>query len=141
MISFTVPAVPVAQPRHRIGVINGKGRAFQASKTHPIHAFKASVRQAFTSKHSGPPIEGPIALEAVFVLPRPKAMCWKSREMPRAPHTKRGDLDNLLKGVKDALNELAWRDDGQVCEVVATKFIASGDEQPHVEIEIREITS
>jgi Holliday junction resolvase RusA-like endonuclease len=33
----------------------------------------------------------------------------------------RPDLDNVLKLVMDALTGIAWRDDRQVCEIVASK--------------------
>ena len=46
------------------------------------------------------------------------------------------DVDNLLKTLFDALNKLAWKDDSQLCFVFATKMIADGNEQPHVEVEI-----
>ena len=38
--------------------------------------------------------------------------------------TKTPDIDNLLKTVLDGLNGVAFRDDAQVCEVVASKRYA-----------------
>ena len=139
VIHFRVPAIPIAQPRHRIAVVNGKGRAFGAKKSHPIHEFKATARMAFSELYDGPPLEGPISLVCVFVMPRVSAQIWKTKPMPRLLHAKKPDADNLLKGVKDALTGLAWVDDSQVAEVLVRKVIAAGDEQPHVTVQIRKM--
>ena len=56
--------------------------------------------------------------------------------MPRQPHTSKPDGDNLEKSTLDALSGLAFLDDRQVWWVNRQKLIASGDEQPHVEIRI-----
>ena len=73
-ISFHVNALPVAQPRHKVGTINGHARAYIDAK-HPVHAFKATVRCAAPNE---PPITGPVSLRLMFILPRPKAMQWKT---------------------------------------------------------------
>lgn len=139
MIRFTVPAIPIAQPRqrHRVMTVNGRPMAMNYTPAkHPVQDFKASVRMAFAAAYSGPPLEGPVKLVAVFVLPRPKRLIWKSRPMPRVLHIAKPDLDNLEKALKDSLNGLAWRDDSQVCDVEKMKFVAAGDEQPGVTVEI-----
>lgn len=135
-IRFVVPAVPVAQPRHRIGVINGKARAFSANKTHPIHAFKATVRQSSQAAYMGPPLSGPIRCDLLIVFPRTKSQIWKTKPMPRLPHAKKPDRDNVDKAVLDALTGLMWVDDAQVCDGRITKVIAAGDEQPHVVVTV-----
>lgn len=142
MIRFTVPAVPVAQPRQRHRAFVANGRTIVGNYTpasHPVTAFKASVRQAAHEAYQGPPMEGPLRLTVSFVMPRPKGMMWKKREMPRVPHTKKPDADNLAKAVKDALSKQCWRDDCQVCCLWVDKWIAAGDEQPHVSVEIQEL--
>ena len=134
MIQFIVPAVPVPQPRARATAFNGRARMYEAKKSHPIHDFKAMVRLIATQAHRGPPIEGPIRLFATFVLPRPKSAPKKQRE--RIAHTKRGDVDNFLKAVMDALNKLLWNDDAQIYLAQCRKYVADVDELPHVEIKV-----
>lgn len=135
-LQFTVPAIPIAQPRPRAVSVGGKARVFGAPKTHAIHAFKATVRCTFANarRESTVALSGPVSLKMLFVLPRPKLP--KKVGVDRLPHCKRPDFDNLCKGVVDALNGLAWNDDSQICRMECSKEVAAENEQPHVEIDI-----
>lgn len=132
-IAFTVRSVPVSQPRQRVAVIAGRARNYTPTK-HPVNTFKAACQIAADGVYNGPPLEGPLRIELEFVFPRPAAKIWKRKPMPRELHTKKPDIDNLTKAVLDALNRQVWRDDAQLAEVVASKWIASGKEPPHVRI-------
>jgi Holliday junction resolvase RusA-like endonuclease len=63
---------------------------------------------------------GPIrmTIEAVFRTPKGKKPGWKAS---------RCDLDNILKIHCDALNCLAYQDDGQICELIARKTYGLGE--------------
>ncbi len=150
-IRFTVPAVPVSQPRPRaVGrMMGGKvssrihevthiKQADGTRKPHPINAYKATVRHAAALEYSAEPLTGPLGVRLTFVMPRPQAMIWKTKLMPRMPHVVKPDCDNLIKSTLDALQGLTWRDDTQIFTLQASKWIASGDEQPHVVVEIEE---
>lgn len=136
-IVLHIPAVPVAQPRQRHGIVAGHVRNFTPAK-HPVHEFKASVKMALREVHQGAPLSGPLTVQVAFVMPRPGRLCWKKRPMPRVGHVQKPDFDNLCKSLFDALNGLAFIDDSQICEVVGSKVHAAGDEQPHVEVVITE---
>lgn len=138
VIEFDIPAIPVAQPRQRTAVIAGHVRNFTPSR-HPVQAFKATCRMIAAERYAGPVLDGPLRIHVAFVLPRPSNRMWKRREMPREPHDKRPDMDNLLKSVTDALTGLLWRDDSQLASVLATKEIAAGGEPPHVRIAVERI--
>ncbi len=138
MISFTVPGLPVAQPRQRHRIIPGKAFVQNYTPTKaPVNEFKAAIRLAFAAAFGGGPFAGPLSLSVLFVFPRPKNMVWKSRPMTREYHAKKPDADNLLKSLKDALKGLAWLDDSQVSTVTATKIIAAGGEQARTEVVIQ----
>ncbi|MCI0421332.1 MAG: RusA family crossover junction endodeoxyribonuclease [Acidobacteria bacterium] len=139
MIRFSVPAVPIAQPRQRHRVMMSGGRSFAHNFTptkHPVQAFKATVRLALRAAYQGSPLEGPLGLSVTFLMPRPGRLRWKKRPMPRQPHATKPDLDNLMKSLKDALNGLAWLDDGQITRVEAVKVYAAGTETPGVQVVI-----
>lgn len=118
MILFTVPCVPVAQPRQRHRLMKtADGRQFLGNYTprnSPAQTFKATVRLAAEQAHQGPPLEGPLGVRLVFAMPRPGRLMWKSRPMPRAWHETAPDAENLAKGALDAMTGLVWRDDKQV---------------------------
>ena len=137
-LTFDVPAVPVAQPRQKHAMIGGHLRNYTPTK-HPVNAFKASCRTAASAVYDGPPLRVALRLTLTFLLPRPIAMFWKKKDMPRVPHTKKPDIDNLSKSVKDALSNLVWHDDSLISHLNATKFIASGYEQPHVRVKVEVI--
>lgn len=50
--------------------------------------------------------------------------------------TTKPDVDNYLKGVKDALKGIIWRDDSQVVDVYARKRYSA---RPRIEVKIKEL--
>jgi len=136
-LSIHVPAIPVAQPRVKATTINGFARVYNPRG--PVDVFKSTVQMAVSAAYSGKPLEGPFSVSIVFVFPRPKSMVRKRRPMPRERHAQKPDRDNLDKAVLDAMKGLIFRDDAQVCAGSIEKWIAAGDEQPHVTIVIEEL--
>jgi Holliday junction resolvase RusA-like endonuclease len=124
VIRFSVPAVPIAQPRQRNRLVTANGRTFTQNYTpgkHPVQDFKSTVRLAAGEAYDGPPLQGPPSLSVTFVLPRPQRLRWGNRPMPRCPHASKPDVDNVAKALTDALNGLLWRDDSQVAELHASR--------------------
>lgn len=86
-------------------------------------------------------------VDLVFLFPRPKAMQWATKEMPRVPAKGAKDVDNLAKCVLDAAtyrNEKEhsqdvglWPDDNQVAKLVVEKWIAAGGEEPGCEMTVQ----
>lgn len=108
MTTFTVPGPPV--PWERAGRIGG--RYFTKPRT---AAFKAAVeRAAWAAGVKLIEKPHPVMVTMVFRLPRPKRGKY-------ADPIDRRDLDNLAKSVLDALNGIAWDDDGQVCRLFIEK--------------------
>lgn len=133
MIKFEVPGIPNAQPRQRHRLRRTKaGKTFvqnYTSERDPVIPYKSCVRLCCKEAMKGTPmIEGPIKVELLFVMPRPKGLIWKNKPMRRLEHIKTPDLDNLEKAVLDSLKQVAWRDDSQVCRVVKEKIVAAGNE-------------
>lgn len=138
-VRFTVPAIPVSQPRQRHRVISAGGRTFAHNyvpKNDPVNAYKAAIQYAATQVYHDAPHDGPVSLAVVFVFPRPQAMRWKTKPMPRARHCGKPDADNLMKALTDALNGLVFVDDSRICHATIQKVIAAGDEQPHCEVNL-----
>ncbi len=135
-LKFTIPAVPIAQPRARAGRgVNGHARIYN-DKKHPVNDFKATIRLAVQTLYKGPPLAGPLVVDCLFVFPRETSKIWKSKPMPRYPHTVKPDRDNLDKAVLDSLKGTLLKDDAIVYDGRITKMRAAGDEQPHCVITI-----
>lgn len=83
-------------------------------------------------------ITGPIDVKMIFFMPIPKS--WSKKKKDQAVgefHTKKPDADNLVKGVFDSLNKLVWKDDNQVCKILAKKIYAT---EPRIHLDIKEIS-
>lgn len=131
---FFVPCLPVAQPRPKATTINGKARMYAAKASHPIHVFKQSVKHAWHSA-GAEKLEGPLSAVIEFIFERP-AKVPKKLGTGRIIKAKKPDADNLIKGVLDALNGLAYHDDGQIAIVLMKKYHAAEGETPGVTVQI-----
>lgn len=78
------------------------------------------------NKHFDEPMLGPIKVEMIFGVKPPQKMP-KGRKHPVV----KPDLDNMIKGLMDALNKIAWNDDAQVIGIEARKMYAEEGE-PYV---------
>ena len=114
-ITFTVLGTPVPQPRAKVTVRNGKPRGY-VKKKHPIHAYRAALAAAAREAGATPTKRAPLTLVVDWVFVRPKSHYLASGELnPRkALPTPPVDSSNLLKGLEDALNGVAWGDDVQI---------------------------
>lgn len=73
------------------------------------------LAQVLPAKPSAP-VEGPLAMDLVFELPRPKSA------PKRVQHpTTRPDLSNFIKTIEDALTGVVYRDDSQIVALTAIK--------------------
>jgi Holliday junction resolvase RusA-like endonuclease len=110
-------------------VSNGKVRFFTKAKV--AKAQRGLVAQLLPHRPEQP-LDGPVILEVRFLMPIPVAMRKKAVQW----HSKRPDLDNLLKGVIDALEPAGWvTDDARIVRLQASKEYA---QQPQTIITMEE---
>jgi Holliday junction resolvase RusA-like endonuclease len=109
---------------------------YEAGKTHAIHEYKAAVKAEWL-KSGGSKLQGPIMATLTFVFARPKKVPKKAGPLRLWKATK-PDCDNLIKGVFDSLNKLAYDDDGMICECVCRKYFAGESEVPGVHVTLTE---
>lgn len=127
MIAFTIPCKPVAKARPRMG----RSRVYTPAKTADFERAVALIGKPYFSQ----PLEGPIKLSIAFNFAPPKSLSKvKQRLRLGHYHVQKPDLSNLVKGIEDGLNGIAWIDDCQIA-VLETKKIWSGADQIHVWIE------
>jgi len=136
MTAFVVPGKPMAKGRPRFA--RGKGGKMFTYTPKTTVSYENLVK-TIAMKHFKKPLEGPVKLSITFLIPRPKYLIWKTKPMPRVLHDKHLDLSNMLKSIEDALNGIAYRDDGQIARIYMEKEYHAGDEGPQAIIEIESI--
>jgi Holliday junction resolvase RusA-like endonuclease len=115
--------VPKARPR-----ITRSGHAYTPKKTKEYEKLIQSHLPQIT-------IDQPIHVSIVAIFQRPQRLKRKTDPQLLIPHTKRPDLDNVVKSVLDSLN-LILSDDSIVCSINAQKFYAEIHQQPRTIITI-----
>ncbi|WP_211749909.1 RusA family crossover junction endodeoxyribonuclease [Paenibacillus sp. Marseille-Q4541] len=132
MITFTVDIAPM-----------GAVRMTQRSKWEdPTAQRYLSYKRLIgyeARKHIQEPITTPIHAELHFYHPIPQSWAKKKQQQARegdlSPITK-PDIDNCVKGVFDALNKIAWKDDNQVVSLTTFKHYS---DEPRIEIKVKEV--
>jgi len=129
-VTFHVSGLPVPQGSTRGFVV--KGRVVITSTAKGLAAWRqiVSVRaQEFATE----PFGGPVSVDLVFLLPKPKS----SPKKKRIYATKRPDLDKLIRAVLDGITHVLVADDSQVVQITAVKDYGP----PGVHVTVTEIAA
>ena len=130
MISFLIPGTPKStQPGSAVRLPNG--RSFQPKKHPEWVAWCRLTAQLHAPKE---PLDGPIWVNLVYSLPRPKS-APKSKRFPWS----RPDVENFGKGLLDSFQGLLYHDDGQIVKLYLCKRYCDSEESPHVEVAMGEL--
>ena len=127
MPSFFVEGTPAPQGS-KSGFIRG-GRVVLVESSKKVKPWREAVG-AKARESVGELLDGPLVLDVVFVMPRPKALGDK----PAPPMVQRPDLDKLLRSTCDGLTGSAYQDDSQVVTIHAHKRRAEPGETPGAHI-------
>lgn len=139
MIVFTIPGEPVAKGRARSFVRNGHVAHYTPEKT---AKYENLVKLAASAAMAGrAPYQ--VALSVTVTAHMGIGSSWSKKRQQSALSgherpTKRPDLDNVLKAIKDGMNGVVWRDDSQVVRVVAEKHWS---DSPRVEVSVSEVSA
>ena len=146
--SIFVPGNPVAQPRARFKCVSVNRKTIPVAwpdPAHDIHRWKQAIQAAWRD-HELERFDGPVWVRLYFRFERPKLHhVTTDRQRPVKPkyrdaeHVSKPDVDNLAKGVLDALNGYAFKDDCQVTRLDISKDWATSC-LPGVIIHIEELT-
>lgn len=133
IFSFTVPGEPVAKGRARAFVRGGRVAHYTPDKTERYEARVATFAQQAMA--GARPLEGGVALSVVARFSIPASWSKKRRQAAMdglEQVTKRPDLDNVLKAIKDGMSGVAWLDDSQVVRLVDCRKVYA--ELPGVDV-------
>lgn len=138
MIELVIYGEPVAQGRPKFTTQGGFARAYDPAKSRD---YKDYVKLAAASQMKGrPPLEGALELSVRVYRTIPKSFSQKkaaqAEQRTLLPTTK-PDLDNYIKGIKDALKGICWQDDSQVVSYVEPtgKYYSI---TPRIEVTVKE---
>ena len=139
-LSFTIPGQPKARAR-----AGRQGR--KIFKTDEQKEWADRVKRRFLAvrmahrSHSCPvdwPHDGPVAVAVVGYFALPPSPTHPTKAWPlwrrqgalakTIPHTHVPDADNVVKGVMDGLNKVAYTDDRRVFHESGTKFWAEAED-------------
>ncbi len=136
MIEFTIYGEPVAQGRPRFA---RRGKFTQAYDPPDSREYKKYVKLLASQNRPHTPIEGPVELKLLIYRPLLKSMSKKKKAAAVAGALrpiKKPDVDNVAKGIMDAMTGIIWADDKQVVGLQVSKYYS---EQPRVEVQVIEL--
>jgi len=133
-VEFTVPGNPIGKGRPRFTRI---GHAYTPKET---VQYEEHIRRCYKEQCGDTMLDGAIRMMLMVYVPVPKSAPKKKREQMLLgeirPLTK-PDNSNILKGVEDALNGVAYIDDKQICDHDGIHKFYS--ENPRIEVTLREV--
>lgn len=121
-ITFIIPGTPVAKGRPRFARRGNFVTTYTPEKTasyENLVKVKAEIAMA-----GRPVIDGPVGVVIALRIAPPASWSQKKQRAALAGEimpTSKPDVDNVIKGIFDACNEIVWKDDKQACDVTVTK--------------------
>ena len=113
-VAFVIPGTPVGKGRPKFARRGNFVTAYTPEKTASYeNLVKVKAEQAMGGR---PMIEGPVEVSIRLIVTPPAS--WSQKKQREAlegrifPTTK-PDIDNVVKGIFDACNEIVWKDDKQ----------------------------
>jgi Holliday junction resolvase RusA-like endonuclease len=124
---------PAPKPDPQVVRKDGRTYAFKPRRS---EKSEWAIRQAWLGKFGTEPMmDGPLRMVVIAYFPHlaGTAKKWLGRLLP----WRRPDCSNLLKQAEDALNKHAYKDDGQLVEIIVAKRYA---DMPRWEIAVEELS-
>lgn len=124
-LSFFVVGLPKGQPRAKACRFGNVSRVYTPGSS---DEWKLFIRDAANKAWDKVQWAGPLCVTVTVYMPRPNSHFGKLGLKPNAPkyHTSTPDVDNIAKGIFDALTNLGlWRDDSIVVDHTIKKLYAN----------------
>ena len=123
LYTLDLPICPQPTPRARVA----RWGAYYPKK---YQQYKSELKRLVTDRWGGPKFKTPVSCRFVFYIPKPKTtklLCPK------------GDWDNYVKGVQDAMNGVCFTDDTLVTRGQAEKLWVTGGEPARIMVYVEEL--
>lgn len=126
-IEFFLDITPIGKGRPRFYRAMDHVGTYTPQRTAAYETELFLKARAFAPRR---PFLEPVILRLTFFMPIPKSL---KKTVDGTLHTKKPDLDNLIKASTDPLNGLFWEDDAQIVGIDALKYYS---ERPGIEYRI-----
>ena len=139
IIHFRIDGKPEPQGRPRASRIGGNIRMYDPPKSKAYKQVVALTGRSYMARNQYKPLTSALKVTLGFYFRPPKSYSkkrLKAIESRQELYTKKPDVDNLAKGLTDALNDICYEDDAQIIEMVITKQYA---DEEYAEITIEEV--
>jgi crossover junction endodeoxyribonuclease RusA len=126
MIEFRVYGTPAPQGSKTAFVRGGRAVVVDGSSTtgrQKLSSWRAEVAREAANIASGELLEGPLAVEINFVMPKPK-----SAPKGKLFCDKKPDIDKLVRSTFDSMTGVLYRDDAQIVKLITSKVYLTPDE-------------
>jgi Holliday junction resolvase RusA-like endonuclease len=100
-------------------------------------SYKDAIGYQLRQHHKKSSTEYAVAVKIKFIMPIPPG--WSKIKQQKSIgqyHTKKPDIDNLIKGLFDAANGIIWKDDNLVVDCKAVKVYGLN---PGIEFEVEDL--
>lgn len=138
IVRFVINSEPRGKQRPRVFNNRHTGKSQTITPKETV-SYENLVRWTYANTLGCGMLEGALRMDVMAYYSIPKSTPKGKRQDMidgKILHTKRGDIDNVIKLIADALNGIAYKDDGQIAEVYAKKMYS---ENPRVEVTIQEL--
>ena len=135
-IKLIIPGevIPQLRPRFR-----RRGNYVQTYDPAKCRDYKDYIRRLASECYKDKPLDGAVEVKILIHRHTPKSFGKTKMAMALAgalrPTTK-PDIENLSKGILDALNGIVWRDDAQIVRLEVEKWYS---DQPRAEVLVCEL--
>ena len=121
-VAFVIPGTPVGKGRPKFARRGNFVTTYTPEKTATYeNLVKVKAEQAMDGR---PMIDGPVEVSIRLIVTPPAS--WSQKKQREALEgrifpTSKPDIDNVLKGIMDACNEIVFKDDKQAVDVRVVK--------------------
>lgn len=122
-VLFNVPGLPKGKGRPKFAK---RGNFVSVRTPEETVVYENLIKtQAYQAMGDSDPFTGRVSMEARIGFQIPES--WSNKKKAKAvageiSPTGKPDIDNVVKALGDAMNGVVFKDDSQICAVVATKF-------------------
>lgn len=125
-ITFVIPGTPVGKGRPKFARRGNFVSTYTPEKTASYENLVKVKAEEAMQGHAL--FEGAVQVQVQLFVTPPESWSQKKKTMALAGEimpTSKPDVDNVIKGIFDACNEIVWKDDKQACDLVVRKRYAT----------------